>query len=103
MLQQTIPCRDNKISVGKKELNMNDNEWRIVIPPTMIDEVIRWYHLVLGHPGSQKLYDTINARFFYPGLSTLCQQYQCPDDCGMIKNQGRQYGYLAAREVNTAT
>ena len=66
----------------------------------MIDTVVRWYHLVLGHPGSQRLYNTINARFFYPGLSTICQQYQCPDDCGMIQNQGRQYGHLAAREVN---
>ena len=25
---------------------------------------------------------------------------QYPDDCGMIKNQGRQYGHLAAQEVN---
>ena len=96
-------CRDNKISVGNKELNMNDNEWRIVIPPTMINEVMQWYHLVLGHPGSQRLFDTINARISYPGLSTMCQQYQCLDYCGMIKNQGRQYGHLAAREVNTAT
>ena len=78
------------------------NKWRIVIPPTMIDEVIRWYHLVLGHPGSQRLYSTINVRLFYQGLSTLCQQYQCPDDCGMIKNQGRQYRILAAQEVNVA-
>ena len=65
----------------------------------MINNVIRWYHLVLGHPGSQRLYDTINARFYYPGLSTLCKNYQCPDDCDMIKNQGQQYGHLAPREV----
>ena len=25
-----------------------------------------------------------------------------PDDCRMIKNQGRQYGHLAPREVNIA-
>ena len=68
----------------------------------MIGTGVRWYHLVLGHPGRQRLYDTINARFYYPGLSTICQQYQCPDDCEMIKNQGRQYGHLAAREVNIA-
>ena len=81
---------------------MNDNEWRIVIPKSMIDTVVRWYHLVLGHPGRQRLYDTIRLRFFYPGLSTVCDQYRCPDDCDMIKNQGRQYGHLAAREVNIA-
>ena len=86
-----------------EELTMNDNKWRIVISPTMIDAVIIQYHLVLGHPGSQRLYDTINARFFYPGLWTLCQQYQYPDDCEMIKNQESEYGHLVAQEVNTAT
>ena len=39
------------------------------------------------------------ARFYYPGLSTLCQQYQCPDNCTMIKNQGQQYGHLAPTGV----
>ena len=86
----------------REQLTMNDNGWRIVIPQSMIDTVVRWYHLVLGHPGRQRLYDTINARFFYPGLSTICEQYRCPDDCDMIKNQGRQYRHLAAREVNIA-
>ena len=84
----------------REQPTMDDNEWRIAIPQTMIDDVVRWYHLVLGHPGRQRLYDTINSRFYYPGLSMICQQYQCPDDCEMIKNQGRQYGHLAARAVN---
>ena len=86
-----------------KQITIADNQWRIAIPPTMIDAVIRWYHLVLGHPESQQLYDTINARFFYPGLSTICQQYRCPDDCAMIKNQGQQYEHLAPQEINIAS
>ena len=48
----------------REQLTMNDNEWRIVIPPSMIDAVVRWYHLILGHPGRQRLYDTINANFY---------------------------------------
>ena len=82
-----------------EEFLLQDNVWRIVIPASMINNIIWWYHLVLGHPGSQRLYDTINAQFFYPGLSTLCKDYRCPDDCDMIKNQGQQYGHLAPREV----
>ena len=91
----------NNISIicKRQEFPLQDDEWRIVIPAAMINNVIRWYHLVLGHPGSQRLYDTINARFFYPGLSTLCKGYRCLDDCDMIKNQGQQYGHLAPREV----
>ena len=86
----------------RQELPIEDNQWRIAIPPTLINSVIRWYHLILGHPGSQRLYDTINARFYYPGLSTLCQQYQCPDNCTMMKNQGQQYGHLAPKTVTIA-
>ena len=47
----------------REQITMTDNQCRIAIPPLMIDDVIRWYHLVLGQPGSQRLYDTINARF----------------------------------------
>ena len=36
-----------------KQITITDNQWRIAIPPLMIDDVIRWYHLVLGLPGSQ--------------------------------------------------
>ena len=72
-----------------EQLTMNDNEWRIGIPPLMIDTVVRWYHLVLGHPGRQRLYDTINAKFFYPGLSIICKRYQYPNDYKMIKIQGQ--------------
>jgi transposase InsO family protein len=96
--------RINNINIVcyRQELPIEDNQWRIAIPPTLINSVIRWYHLILGHPGSQRLYDTINARFYYPGLSTLCQQYQCPDNCTMMKNQGQQYGHLAPKTVTIA-
>ena len=39
-----------------EQITMTDDQWRIAIPPSMIDEVVRWYHLVLGHPGSQRIY-----------------------------------------------
>ena len=36
-------------------------EWKIVIPSSLIHEVIHWYHIILGHCGIQRLYDTINS------------------------------------------
>ena len=32
---------------------------KIVIPPSLLNDVVAWYHLTLGHPGTQCLYDTI--------------------------------------------
>ena len=31
----------------QQELPIEDNQWRIAIPPTLINRVIRWYHLIL--------------------------------------------------------
>ena len=86
-----------------KQNKIPDNQWRIAIPPPMIDDIIRWYQLVLENPGSQQLYDTINARFFYLDLSTICQQSRYPDDCVMVRNQGQQHRHIIApQEVNIA-
>lgn len=73
--------------------------WKICLPASLPKPTTRWYHLLLGHPGQQRLYDTIRSRFHHPGLSTACQQYRCPDNCHMCKNQGRQHGHLAARQA----
>ena len=56
----------NIICYPDEALPIEKNQWRIAIPPTMIQVVIiHWYHyLVLGHPGSQRLYDTINMQDF---------------------------------------
>ena len=43
-----------------KDLNQPNN-WKTYIPPTLIDNIIRWYHVVLGHPGCTRLYNMIRA------------------------------------------
>ena len=40
--------------------------WKIFIPHSLIQDVLRWYHLILGHCGTTKLYDTVRARFYIP-------------------------------------
>ena len=71
----------------------------VIHPSSIIQPAIKWYHLVLGHPGSQRLYDTIHSRFYHPGLWVLCQQYQCPNNCIMYKNNGRPYGHLVPKQA----
>ena len=51
--------------------NVADPNWRIVLPAILLNkDVIRWYHLILGHCGTTKLYDTIRARFAWKNLRT---------------------------------
>jgi len=52
-------------------------DWKIFIPPTLINDAFWWYHETLRHFGSKKLYDTISSRLYSPNLSSLCKDYKC--------------------------
>jgi hypothetical protein len=71
--------------------------WKIVIPESLIEDVILWYHQVLGHCGQQRLYDTIASRFYIPKLQEKIQSFKCADNCMQYKQPGRSYGKLPAR------
>ena len=74
LLQYSIKTINNhNIICFRERINQPDQHWKIHIPPALIQPVIRWYHLVLGHSGSHRLYDTICSRFYHPGLSVLHQ------------------------------
>ena len=99
-LQYLIKTINNhNIICFRKIFNQPDQHRKICIPPALIQPAIRWYYLVLGHPGSQHLQDTIRLRFYNPGLYVLCHQYQCPDNCIMYKNNGRPNGHLVLKQA----
>jgi transposase InsO family protein len=71
------------------------------IPAELLADATRWYHLALGHTGSQQhLLDTIQMHFYAPGLQQQVENItrQC-NACQRHKNVGRPYGELAAREA----
>ena len=49
-----------------------------------------WYHILLGHCGQQKLYDTVRARFHASNLQKACIHTVnwCPHKCQLNKNYG---------------
>ena len=47
-------------------------QWKIVLPTPLLMEVLKWYHIMLGHSGIQRLYDTVRARFHADGLHKQC-------------------------------
>ena len=75
-----------------------ESDWKIALPTSLIDETIRWYHLVLGHCGEQRLYDTIRSRFQVPNLRRYCQQFTC-QTCQKNKQLGPGYGHLPPRHA----
>ena len=76
--------------------------WKIVLPESIIQDVLKWYHLVLGHCGYQRLYNIVGVRFHSKQLEIKCRQFHCTDNCHQYQNQGRGYGFLLPREANAA-
>jgi hypothetical protein len=50
------------------------NSWRIVIPSALLRPITEWYHKVLGHVGSSRLYESISIHFYHPGLQNLIDE-----------------------------
>jgi transposase InsO family protein len=74
--------------------------WKIYLPVSLLPNVVRWYHLALGHCGISRLLDTLRMHFHHPQLSHVCSEEvsKC-DPCQRLKNCGRGHGGTAGREA----
>ena len=45
-----------------------DISWCIVIPETLLNPIILWYHKILSHIGMTRLYNTISVHFYHSSL-----------------------------------
>lgn len=73
---------------------------KIVIPTTMLLEMVIWYHLNLNHPGATRLYNTIAMHFYHRQLmSTVNDVNKRCDFCQRYKNTLRGYGQLPPKEA----
>ena len=72
--------------------------FRIALPTALIKPAIRWYHYILGHCGSTRLYQTISNTFHATNLKRRCSKFKCKV-CQMNKSTGRGYGELPPRNA----
>ena len=77
--------------------------WRICIPTEMLQSIVKWYHQVLNHQGSNRLYDTIAQHFYHKELKITCEQIvtHC-DACQKYKTQNKGYGKLPEKQPQVA-
>jgi len=55
---QPNPDYSMKNAMGKKTILLHYHD-RIMVPEPLREPVIEWYHINLGHLGSEKLYQTL--------------------------------------------
>ena len=72
--------------------------WKIALPDSVINPLLRWYHQVLGHPGEKRLHAAVSQRYHHHELRRHCDRFVC-DACQRHKLDGRGYGLLPERDV----
>ena len=50
-------------------------QWKVYLPDSMLENMVHWFHLALGHPGASRLKASISARYHNPRLSAIIQKY----------------------------
>ena len=68
----------------------------IVVPKSMQDKIIQWYHTVLLHPGHDRSERTISQHFWWPKLREHIRLHvkACPE-CQHNKCRQAKYGLLS--------
>jgi transposase InsO family protein len=71
---------------------------KIVVPRSLQDKIIEWYHTNLAHPGETRTFKTIEQHFTWSTLQQDVQKYvsTCPR-CQHYKKQRKNYGYLPVK------
>jgi hypothetical protein len=77
----------------------DNNQWKIVIPPSLIDDTIEWYHAMLDHCGATCMINTMKTHICFPQMQQLIVDYvrRC-NACQCFKNAGHGAGHVPPRE-----
>jgi transposase InsO family protein len=82
------------------QINQDNQAWKIVIPSKLIQPIIKWYHVVLGHVGIQRLYKTISTHFYAPKLQEAIDDFvKTCDACQRFKLPGVKRGELPPKNL----
>ena len=88
-------------SHSRPDTGVSEN-WKIVIPVSLVNATINWFHRVLCHPGATRMYFTISRNFYFPKMKNLIEDFvKTCDICQRIKvsfpGQGRVPPKLAEK------
>ena len=67
----------------------------------MLDETVKWFHTVMGHPGEKRLQMTLQERYYHPKMRYTIDRFKC-SHCQMHKLSGHGYELLPEHEVHVA-
>jgi hypothetical protein len=58
---------DGKDIICYKKDPTQDN-WKIALPDSMVDDTVKWFHQVMGHPGEKRLTESLRQQYHNSAL-----------------------------------
>ena len=111
-LQEQAPDKLGELfeDIGKKsgadhvvtELDATDNQQRIIVPQSLRKRLMAWYHTMLVHPGSDRMYYTLRQHYTWPNMSKEIKLYtkHC-EACQKAKRGVRGRGHIPMKDTET--
>ena len=111
-LQTQAPDRLGEVfeDIGKKtgpdrvvtELDSNDKQQRILIPASLRQRLMAWYHAMLVHPGGERMYNTLRQHYTWPNMHLEIKQYvKTCNACQRGKRGLKGQGKLPLKDIET--
>jgi hypothetical protein len=73
-----------------------------MIPTSLWNRAVSWYHHYLQHPGHSRLKETMRSMMYWKGMRTTIQKYfKSCRSCQVNKRHSHKYGHLPPKLVIT--
>ena len=79
-------------------MKIKNRIWKIALPRQLSKPIVKWFHLIAGHPGEKRPEQTIKARYHHPNLRTENSKFKCAA-CQKFKLAGKGYELLPERKL----
>ncbi len=111
-LQEQAPDRLGELfeDIGRKsgpdhvvtEIDTTDRKQRIIVPKSLRNRLLTWYHTMLVHPGSDRLYFTLRQHYSWPHMHQDIRNFtkHC-DACQRGKRRLRGRGKVPLKDPET--
>ncbi len=75
---------------------------KVIIPTSLCQRAVKWYHHYLQHPGQLRLVETMRSMMYWKGMCTTIQRYiKSCKSCQVNKRHSQKYGHLPPKLVIT--
>jgi hypothetical protein len=75
---------------------------KVIIPTSLCQQAVKWYHHYLQHPGHSRLEETMRSVMYWKGMHTTIQKnIKSCRPCQVNKRHSQKYGHLPPKLVIT--